>query len=46
MRGLPVTYNEVIDLSQCVNNYILIDLKYVGSDYTWWNGRVEEEFIF
>lgn len=44
--GLPITYEEVADFSQCINNCSLVDLKYFGSDYTWWNGKVGEVCIF
>lgn len=44
--GLPVTLDEVFDFSQCVNVCNFTDLKYHGSDYTWWKERIEEECIF
>ncbi|XP_060210739.1 uncharacterized protein LOC132637704 [Lycium barbarum] len=46
LGGLPVLYNEVATFNHCLSSYGLQDLGYVGSTYTWWNGRAEEARIF
>ncbi|XP_059302336.1 uncharacterized protein LOC132054310 [Lycium ferocissimum] len=46
LGGLPVLYNEVADFNHCLSSCGLQDLGYVGSTYTWWNGRAEEACIF
>ncbi|KAG5632048.1 hypothetical protein H5410_003765 [Solanum commersonii] len=45
-RGLPVTQYETIDFAHCINSCSLNELKFIGSKYTWWNGRIEEDCIF
>lgn len=37
---------EMEDLVRCINNCDLVELKFIGSLYTWWNERIEEECIF
>ncbi|KAH0635528.1 hypothetical protein KY289_035443 [Solanum tuberosum] len=44
--GLPFMQSEAIDFAQCINNCGLVELKYSGSNFTWWNGRIEEHCIF
>ncbi|XP_060210556.1 uncharacterized protein LOC132637493 [Lycium barbarum] len=46
LGGLPILYNEVADFNHCLSNCSLQNLGYIGSIYTWWNGRVEEACIF
>ncbi|XP_059310982.1 uncharacterized protein LOC132062424 [Lycium ferocissimum] len=46
LGGLPVSFNEVADFNHCLSSCGLQDLGYVGSTYTWWNGRTEEACIF
>ncbi|XP_060190578.1 uncharacterized protein LOC132619809 [Lycium barbarum] len=46
LGGLPVLYNKVANFNHCLSSCGLQDLGYVGSTYTWWNGRVEEACIF
>lgn len=46
LGGRPVTNQETIDFAQYLNVCNLIELKYIGSTYIWWNGRIEEESIF
>lgn len=46
LGGLPVTNNEIVNFAQCVNNCVLTELKFSGSKFTWWNGRIEEKCIF
>ncbi|XP_059302356.1 uncharacterized protein LOC132054329 [Lycium ferocissimum] len=44
--GLPVSSNETLDFSTCIQSCGLIDVGFTGSKFTWWNGRTEEECIF
>ncbi|KAK4710274.1 hypothetical protein R3W88_004787 [Solanum pinnatisectum] len=44
--GLPFMQREAMEFAQCINNCGLIELKYSGSNFTWWNGRIEEHCIF
>ncbi|XP_060210563.1 uncharacterized protein LOC132637499 [Lycium barbarum] len=46
LGGLPVHLAETDDFAHFVNNCGLMELKYFGSRYTWWNGRTEEDCIF
>jgi len=46
LGGLPVTQTEIVDFVQCTNACALNGIKFKGSSYTWWNGRIEEESIF
>ncbi|KAG5599687.1 hypothetical protein H5410_031057 [Solanum commersonii] len=42
LGGLPVTQVETQDFTQCINACALNELKFRGSIFTWWNGRIEE----
>ncbi|KAK4719395.1 hypothetical protein R3W88_017733 [Solanum pinnatisectum] len=44
--GLEFTSHESMDFSQCLNNCALEEIWSLGSKFTWWNGRVEEDCIF
>lgn len=46
MGGLPFEQHEAMDFTFCINNCSLMEIKYSGSDYTWWNRRIEKECIF
>uniref|UniRef100_A0A0V0IHV1 Putative ovule protein n=1 Tax=Solanum chacoense TaxID=4108 RepID=A0A0V0IHV1_SOLCH len=46
LGGLPVTQSEVTDFAQCICTCALNEIKFTGSCYTWWNGRIEEASIF
>ncbi|KAH0698683.1 hypothetical protein KY284_012898 [Solanum tuberosum] len=46
LGGLPATQNETIDFIRCINTCALNELKFIGSCYTWWNGRIEEDCNF
>ncbi|KAH0692608.1 hypothetical protein KY285_019705 [Solanum tuberosum] len=46
LGGLPVTQVETQDFTQCINACALNELKFRGSVFTWWNGRIEESCIF
>ncbi|KAK4721634.1 hypothetical protein R3W88_011867 [Solanum pinnatisectum] len=46
LGGLNFTQQEAIDFSLFINNCALSEVKFVGSKYTWWKGRIEEECIF
>lgn len=41
-----MTQRETEDFLQCINSCSLNELKYTGSMYTWWNGRIDEGCIF
>ncbi|XP_060211999.1 uncharacterized protein LOC132639578 [Lycium barbarum] len=44
--GLPVSSNETLDFSTCIQSCGLIDVGFTGSKFTWWNRRTEEDCIF
>ncbi|KAH0744967.1 hypothetical protein KY290_032960 [Solanum tuberosum] len=46
LGGLDFTQFEALDFSQCINNCALTEIKYEGSLFTWWNGRIERDSIF
>ncbi|KAH0685786.1 hypothetical protein KY285_016345 [Solanum tuberosum] len=46
IRGLPVYPTEVEDFACCINSCELVDIRFNGSSFTWWNGRADEECIF
>ncbi|KAK4721761.1 hypothetical protein R3W88_011994 [Solanum pinnatisectum] len=46
LGGLSFTQNEAMDFALFINNCGLSEIKFVGSKYTWWNGRIEEDCIF
>ncbi|XP_059295510.1 uncharacterized protein LOC132048842 [Lycium ferocissimum] len=46
LGGLPVHHSETAEFAHFVNNCGLLELKFSGSRYTWWNGIIEEDFIF
>ncbi|KAH0700803.1 hypothetical protein KY290_015692 [Solanum tuberosum] len=46
LGDFPVTQSETHDFIQCVNSCALTELRYMGSTYIWWNGRIEEDCIF
>ncbi|XP_019230679.1 PREDICTED: uncharacterized protein LOC109211586 [Nicotiana attenuata] len=43
--GLPVSLIEIDDFRHCINTCNLVDLRFKGSIYIWWNGRAEEDCI-
>ncbi|KAH0693029.1 hypothetical protein KY290_021200 [Solanum tuberosum] len=45
LGGLPFTFTEASDFAHCINNCALTDLQSIGSQYTWWNGKIEEDCI-
>ncbi|XP_015161616.1 uncharacterized protein [Solanum tuberosum] len=45
LGGLAFIQHEAIDFSQCINNCASAELDVIGSKYSWWNGRIEEEGI-
>ncbi|KAG5570896.1 hypothetical protein H5410_060662 [Solanum commersonii] len=46
MGGLLVMQHEIMDFAQCINTYVLTELKFTGSKYAWWNGRIKDDCIF
>ncbi|WMV09821.1 hypothetical protein MTR67_003206 [Solanum verrucosum] len=46
LGGLAFMQGEAIDFAICINNCALEEVKFTGSRYTWWNGRIVEDSIF
>lgn len=46
LGGLKFEQQEVIDFAFFINNYSLSKVKFLGSSFTWWNGRIERDCIF
>ncbi|KAL3363180.1 hypothetical protein AABB24_012466 [Solanum stoloniferum] len=46
LGGFPVYCQETEDFANCIATSSLYDLGYIGSTYTWWNGRSEDACIF
>lgn len=44
--GLEFSQHEAIDFATCISSYVLIDVRFTGSKYTWWNGRINDACIF
>ncbi|KAH0696123.1 hypothetical protein KY289_013605 [Solanum tuberosum] len=44
--GLPIYPQENEDFAFCVNSYDILDIHFTGSPYTWWNGRIDQDWIF
>lgn len=44
MGGLTFTQQEEVDFAQCINNCALTE-NFTGSNFTWWNGRINEGCI-
>lgn len=41
-----MTQKEIIDFAIYISSCALNKLKFTGSSYTWWNGRIEEDCVF
>ncbi|XP_015158226.1 uncharacterized protein [Solanum tuberosum] len=46
LGGLEFTQQEATDFALCISSCGLTEVKFSGSKYTWWNGRIEEACIF
>lgn len=46
LGGLEFSQMKAIDFAQCINNCALSEVKFSGSKYTWWNGRINDACIF
>ncbi|XP_055804681.1 uncharacterized protein LOC129873581 [Solanum dulcamara] len=46
LGGLPVFYQEIEDFTNFITVCELTDMGYIGSTYTWWNGRTDDACIF
>lgn len=44
--GLPMTEDEFRDFNHCVNVFSLINMRFKGSKFTWWNRRIDKASIF
>lgn len=46
LGGLDFTQSEANDFAHFINVCALSNLRFMGSKYTWWNGRINEACIF
>lgn len=46
LGGLTFDQQKALDFAMFINYCSLEEVKFTGSNYTWWNGRIEEECIF
>lgn len=46
LGGLTLMQQRITDFANCVNDCALIEVKFSGSKYMWWNGRINEACIF
>lgn len=46
LEGLTVTQQETEDFAGRVSACALNKLRFIGSNYTWWNGRIKIDCIF
>lgn len=46
LGGLDLEQSEAMDFAQCINSCALLEVKFTGSKFTWWNGRINQECIF
>ncbi|XP_060190555.1 uncharacterized protein LOC132619775 [Lycium barbarum] len=45
LGGLSVLFQKTEDFAACINDCHLYDLGYIGSTFTWWNGRSDAATI-
>lgn len=43
LGGLPFLQQEAIKFAFFVSSCSFVEVKFTGSNYTWWNDRIEEE---
>lgn len=43
LRGLPFTTMEAMDFANCIKSSALVELKFITSCFTWWNGRIQDD---
>ncbi|XP_015169816.1 uncharacterized protein [Solanum tuberosum] len=46
LGGLEFSPNEAIDFAAFISSGALSEVRWLGSKFTWWNGRIEEACIF
>lgn len=46
LGGLLMMQQEIADFSASINACALYELKFLDSFYTWWSGRIENDFLF
>lgn len=46
MGGLAFEQQEAMDFAFFISSCSLSEVKFSGSNFTWWNGRIEDEYIF
>lgn len=44
--GMEFDPVEVVEFNQCISTYVLTKVQRTSSQFTWWNGRIEEQSIF
>lgn len=44
--GLDFDPMKAVNFNQCISACALSEIRCMGSRFTWWNGRVEEYYIF
>lgn len=44
--GLPFTNAKSVGFANVITRYDVVELKFLDSSYTWWNGRIEKDCIF
>ncbi|XP_049386883.1 uncharacterized protein LOC125851138, partial [Solanum stenotomum] len=45
LGGLAFTQQEAMDFAQCISSCALLEVPFTGTRYTWWNGRIEDDYI-
>lgn len=46
LGGLGFDQHEALGFAMLIISCSLEDVKFTGDNYTWWNGRIEEECIY
>lgn len=46
LEGLEFYPNEAIDFASFISSGALFEARWLGSKFTWWNGRIEQACIF
>lgn len=46
LGGLAFEQCKTMDFAFFINSNALPEVKFTGSNFTWWNGRIERDYIF
>ncbi|XP_049394714.1 uncharacterized protein LOC125859004 [Solanum stenotomum] len=46
LGGQEFSQHEATDFATCINSCTLTEVRFTGSKYTWWNGRINDAYIF